>query len=102
MGSKALVILRQVGEDGEPVGHLVGQHIGRIEQGGDAQALLGYSEGELVVLVYVVLVQLVKVTGREEKEAIRIKFAYNGETRGSSVPSTAREILVTFHFPFSR
>lgn len=68
LGSEALVILRQVCENGEAIWHLVGEHIGRIEQWRDSQAFLGYSEGELIVLVNVVLVQLVKVTARGWKQ----------------------------------
>jgi len=57
MGGEGLVELRQVCEYGQPVGHLVFDHVFGVQQRRDPEVTLRRAERQLVVYVDVVLLQ---------------------------------------------
>lgn len=59
--SESLIKLREVGEDGQSIGHRAGRHVLGVQKRGDSEMLLGCSESQLVVSVHIVLVQAVEV-----------------------------------------
>lgn len=59
--TESLVELREVGENGQSIGHRAGRHVLGVEERRDAEMLLGRSESQLVVPVHIVLVQAVEV-----------------------------------------
>lgn len=68
-GGKRLIVLRQVCEYRQPIGHLVRGHIGGIQQCGNAQLRLCNTERQLVVVEDVGGVKFVEITrwcGNEE------------------------------------
>lgn len=54
--SESLVELREVGENGQSIGHRAGRHVLGVQERRDAEMLLGRSESQLVVSVHIVLV----------------------------------------------
>lgn len=59
--SESLVKLREVGENGQSIGHHAGRHVFGVQECRNSKMLLGRSKSQLVVSVYIVLVQAVEV-----------------------------------------
>lgn len=59
--SEGLIELREVGENGQSIGHRARRHVLGIQERRDPEMLLGRSESQLVVPVHIVLVQAVEV-----------------------------------------
>lgn len=59
--SKSLVKLREVGENGQSIGHRTGRHVLGVQERRDSEMLLGRSKSQLIVSVHIVLVQAVEV-----------------------------------------
>lgn len=66
--SESLVKLREVGENGQSIGHGAGRHVLGVQERGDPEVLLGRPESQLVVPVHIVLVQTVEVAATKQKK----------------------------------
>lgn len=65
--SESLVKLREVGENGQSIGHRAGRHVLGVQERRDPEMLLGRPESQLVVPVHIVLVQAVEVAATKSE-----------------------------------